>query len=131
MLPFGSGTPEQIEMIKNTIPYKKSCIYLGIHLNSSLRFDHHIDYVMKNLDKFCGLIYKIRHLYDKKRLLMFYNSFAQAVICYGLLIYGRAAKGNLRKIELSQRRILRAVFFSKKVRFLSENFPAKLNSFCL
>ena len=64
-LPFGSGTPEEIQMIKNTIPHKKSCKYLGIHLDSSLGFNHHIDYVVKKLNKFCGLIYRIRHLYDK------------------------------------------------------------------
>ena len=59
ILPFGSGQPVEIKMMKNTIPYKKSCKYLGIHLDSSLRFDHHIEYVVKKLNKFCGLIYRI------------------------------------------------------------------------
>ena len=114
ILPFGSGQPLEIKMMNNTIPYKKSCKYLGIHLDSSLRFNHHIDYVVKKLNKFCGLIYRIRHLYDIKCLLMFYNWFAKTVICYGLLIYGTAAKSNLRKIEMAQRRILRAFFFKRK-----------------
>ena len=114
ILPFGSGQPDEIKMMNNTIPYKKSCKYLGIHLDSSLRFNHHIEYVVKKLNKFCGLIYRIRHFYDIKCLLMFYNSFAKTVICYGLLIYGAAAKSNLRKIEMAQRRILRAIFFKRK-----------------
>ena len=45
---------------------------------------------------------------------MFNNSFAKTVICYCLLIYGTAAKSNLRKIEMAQRRILRAIFFKRK-----------------
>ena len=101
-------------MMNNTIPYKKSCKYLGIHLDSSLGFIHHIDYVVKKLNKFCGLIYRIRYFYDIKCLLMFYNSFAKTVICYGRLIYGTAAKSNLTKIEMAQRRILRAGFFQTK-----------------
>ena len=96
------------------VPTKKSCKYLGVHLDGSLRFNHHIDYVVKKLNKFCGLIYRIRYLYDKKCLMMFYNSFAKSVICYGLLIYGTGAKNNLKKIEMAQRRILRAIFFKKK-----------------
>ena len=53
-------------------------------------------------------------MFTQKCLLMFYNSFAKSRICYGLLIYGSAAKANLSKIEKTQRRILRAIFFKKK-----------------
>ena len=83
-----------------------------------VKIHHHIDYVVKKLNKFCGLIYRIRQFYDIKCLLMFYNSFAKTVNCYGLLIYGTAAKSNLRKIEMAQRRILRAFFFKRKYDYL-------------
>ena len=53
---------------------------------------------------------------------MFYNSFAKSKICYGLLIYGSAAKTNLLKIEKAQRRILRAIFFKKKFDSLRDLF---------
>ena len=53
-------------------------------------------------------------MFTQKCLLMFYNSFAKSRICYGLLIYGSAAKTNLSKIEKAQRRILRAKFSKKK-----------------
>ena len=36
------------------------------------------------------------------------------MICYGLIVYGSAAKTNLKKIENAQRRILREIFFQKK-----------------
>ena len=42
---FGSGKPEEIQMMNNTIPYKMSCKFLGINIDSSLRFSHHIDYL--------------------------------------------------------------------------------------
>ena len=61
ILPFGSGQPVEIKMMNNTIQYKKSCKYLGIHSVSSLRFNQHIDYVVKKLNNFCGVIYRIRH----------------------------------------------------------------------
>ena len=114
VVPFGSGKPLEITMMSKKIPFNKSCRYLGVHIDSRLRFHEHINRVVKKLNKFCGLIYRIRHYYNKKCLLMFYNSFAKSVICYGLLIYGTSAKSNLRKIEMAQRRILRGIFFKKK-----------------
>ena len=35
---FGSGKPDEIQMMNINIPYKKSCNNLGIHLDSSLKF---------------------------------------------------------------------------------------------
>ena len=110
---FGSGKPDKIKIGVTELNYKASCRYLGIHLDKGLFFREHIDYVVKKLNKFCGLIYRVRHIYPRKCLLMFYNSFDKSVICYGLLVHGSAAKTNLQKIECAQRRILIAIFFKK------------------
>ena len=53
-------------------------------------------------------------MYPQKCLLMFCNSFAKSRICYGLLIYGSAAKTNLSKIEKAQRKNLLAICFKKQ-----------------
>ena len=53
-------------------------------------------------------------MYPRKCLLMFYSSFAKSNLCYGLIVYGSAAKTNLKKIENAQRHILRAIFSEKK-----------------
>ena len=110
---FGRGHPNEILILDKKLPYSNACKYLGVYVDKTLRFREHIDYVEKKLNKFCGLIYRVRHMFNKKCLLMFYNSFAKSKICYGLLIYGSAAKTNLLKIEKAQRRILRAIFFKK------------------
>ena len=41
---------------------------------------------------------------------MFYNTYAESITTYAILIYGAAAKSNLSRIKSVQRRILRAVF---------------------
>ena len=79
------------------------------------RFREHINYVVMKLNTFCGLIYRVRDLYPRKCLLMFYNSFARSIISYGILVYGSAAKTNLKKIENAQRKIIRAIFFQKEI----------------
>ena len=110
---FGCGKPNNLRVLSKELEYKNSCKYLGVHIDKNLRFREHIDHVVKKLNKFCGLIYRVGHLYRRKSLLMFYNSIAKSIITYGLLLYGTAYKTNMTKIEAVQGRILRA-FFSKK-----------------
>ena len=54
-------------------------------------------------------------MYTRKCLLMFYKSFVKSNFCYELIVYGSAAKTNLKKFENAQRRILRAIFFQKEI----------------
>ena len=44
---FGSGKPNTIKIGVSELKYKLSCRYLGIHLDKSLSFREHIDYVVK------------------------------------------------------------------------------------
>ena len=110
---FGCDKPNNLRILSKELEYKNSCKYLGVHIDKNLRFREHIDHVVKKLNKFCGLIYRVRHMYPRKCLLMFYNSFAKSIITYGILLYGTAYKSNMTKIEAVQRRILRAFFFKK------------------
>ena len=111
---FGCGKPDNLNILSKELGNQNSCKYLGVHIDKTLKFREHIDHVVKKLNKFCGLVYRVRHLYPRKCLLMFYNSYAKSVTTYGLLLYGTAAKSNLSKIETVQRRILRAIYFKRK-----------------
>ena len=95
------------------IPNKKSAKYLGFHFDKNLTFQEHANYLTKKLNKLCGLIYKIWHMYQRKYLLQFYHAYVTSVIKYGLLNYGSTRKTHLENIEKAQRRIIRAIFFSK------------------
>ena len=78
-----------------------------------MTFRAHIDYVVKTLNQLSGLVCKVRHFYPPKGLILFYNSYAESVIRYGLLAYGSAVKTNLEKNEKAQRRIWRAILFQE------------------
>ena len=80
-----------------------------------LLFREHIDYVVRKLNKYCGHIYRVRHIYPRKCLLLFYFSFAKSVISYALLVSGTTAKTNLQKVECAKRRLMRAVVLKTKI----------------
>ena len=51
---------------------------------------------------------------------MFYNAYATSIITYGSVIYGAAAKPNPSKIESVEKRILRAIVFRKRPKFIAK-----------
>ena len=110
IISFGNGVPQEPHILEKPFTYTKSCKYLGLHLNESLRVRKHIDYVVKNLNKFCGLIYRIREQNTRSSLLMFYNSFAKSDISYALLFYGTATKTNLMKVKMLDAEFLEPFF---------------------
>ena len=112
---FGRAQPVSEETFGEKISCKSSCKYLGVLIDNKLNFKDHVDYVSKKLNKFCGLVYRIRHLYPLHCLLLFYKSYAKPLITYGLLNYGSTTKTNLQPIENAQRRIIRAMFFKKNL----------------
>ena len=58
---FGRGHLSEILILDRKVPYSNACKCLGVHVDKTLRFREHIDYVVKTLNKFCGLIYCVRH----------------------------------------------------------------------
>ena len=69
VLSFGLGGQKRITLMNRKIPQKTSCRYLGLHIDGKITFRDHIDYVVKKLNQFSGLVYKLRHLYPSKHLL--------------------------------------------------------------
>ena len=64
-------------------------------------------------------------MFPRNCLLMFYNSYAKSLVDYGIIAYGATAKTNLIKIEMAQRRIMRAIFFEKKMDSITDVFREK------
>ena len=96
---FGLGGQQCIGVLNRRIPQKTSRKYLGHLVDGKIAFRDHIAYVVKKLNLFSGLVYKVRHhLYPSERLLLFYTSYAESRIRNGFLIYGSAAKTNLEKL---------------------------------
>ena len=77
---FGLRGQQCITLMIQKVLQKVSCKYLGLHIDGKMTFRDHIDYAVKKLNQFSGLVYKVRHLYPSKCLLLFYNLYAESVI---------------------------------------------------
>ena len=116
---FRNASPVKESAFGQKVELKNSWKYLGILFDSKLVIKNHIKMITKKLNRFCGLIYKIRELYPWKCLNLFYYSYAKLISTYGLLAYGATTKARLEPNEKTQRRVFRAVFFKKKTIILA------------
>ena len=114
---FGRAQPVSKEAFGETIPCKSSCKYLGVLIDNKLNFKDHVNHVTKKVNNFCGMVYRMRHFYPLRCLVLFYNSDAKHLITYGLRNYESTAKRTLEPIKNAQRRIIRAMFFKKSQNF--------------
>ena len=114
VISFGSGIcPLNFKIDDEDVEQVCTWKYLGLNLDDKLNFSYHIDAILSNLSKQCGLLYRMRKLFHVKTLVNYYNTYIKSVIQYGVMIYGCTRKALLNPILLLQKRIARVIFFKK------------------
>ena len=111
---FGACKHSQVTIFDKLVPYKRSYKYLGIHLDSCFRLREHIDHVVKNLNKFCGLIYRVRHLYPTKCLLLFHDSLLSRSFAIVYFLMGQL-QTNFKKLKAHQDELRRAILSERNM----------------
>lgn len=84
--------------------------YLGVWLDAHLKWDSHINYIIKKIQY---LIYKfktLRDILDLKHLKTLYYALIESHINYGILAWGGAGKTYLNNLIIVQKRILKVIF---------------------
>lgn len=90
-----------------TVLPEKNIKYLGVFIDSHLRWDVHINYIIKKLQT---IIYKFKYLkniLDFDQLKMLYHSLVESHLRYCILGWGGVAKTHLTPLETLQKRFLK------------------------
>lgn len=87
---------------------KADCIkYLGLTIDSTLKFQEHINTLSNRLRKLIYVFKTLRNVTDDKIKKMVYYALAQSLITYCITSWGGAPKSTLLKLERAQRVILK------------------------
>ncbi len=86
--------------------------YLGVLLDPTLSWNHHINELSKKLSRAIGMIFKIRYDCTQTVLLSHYFSLFHSQMIYGLAVWGNCKEGLLTKLTILQKKALRAITFS-------------------
>ena len=96
-LQHGGEAVEQVEEFK----------YLGVTLDSELKFDVHIESICKKISSRLGIIGRIRNYFDRKHLLMLYNTLVLPYFDYASTVWSNAnGTGQLSTLQARAARII-------------------------
>ena len=99
---------------KNTGQYlsldrKNYVKFLGVFIDSNLKWSHHINYVALKISRIVGIIARLRHFVPTQTLLMILP-----YLTYGICVWGHASKFFLNKLLILQKRVLRLIYFTPR-----------------
>ena len=85
------------------------CKFLGIILDSNLKYSCHINLICKKISKCIGILFKIKSLVPQSCLRNVYFSFIHSYLLYCLPIWGGAYSTHLQPIVILQKRAIRII----------------------
>ena len=87
--------------------HDENCVkFLGVLLDSSLSWKHHIAELSKKLARIAGIFYKVRHIIPLETLKMLYGTtHCFTLVSYGITVWGLTHKSYLDLIIIAQKKI--------------------------
>ena len=93
---------ESEDVTKSLLERKDRVKYLGVHLDDTVSFKHHISYVASRISRSNGIIAKLRHFLTLSQLRQLYYTIIYPYISYAILAWGSAYKSHVKKIQTKQ-----------------------------
>ena len=103
-----------------TIESVKNVKYLGIVMDSHLRWDGHINAVVGKLRFLINKFKYFRQIFNVEQLKILYYGLVQSHLVYGIVAWGGATNTHLKRLEVTQKWLLKIVF-QKEYLFPSDN----------
>ena len=112
--PYNKPVKQQVTIkINNTdineIEYME---YLGVLVDSSLNWKHHISTLAKKISRAIGIMYKLRPFLPLNVMKNVYYSLIYSQIIYAIEVWGSAVKSETTKILILQKRVMRLMTFN-------------------
>ena len=96
--------------------------FLGIILQSNLKWNLHIQSVTDKINKYSAILYQIRNYLDKFSLKIVYNSLVYNNINYMNVIWGKSPETHLDQLIKAQKRILRTIMYRSRYHHTNNDF---------
>lgn len=84
--------------------------FLGLVIDETLKWEHHINYITKKIGSLSGVLYRLRSILPKDNLKSIYYGLIQSNLAYMSLIWGTATNTRLNPLQRLQNRIIKQIF---------------------
>ena len=86
--------------------------YLGLYIDSHLKWNFHTDILAPKLSRAIGMISKIRHYVNQNTLRTIYFGIFSSILTYGCQIWGQFVNNNINRIIKLQDKVIRIINFA-------------------
>ena len=97
------------ELNNVTIDRVETVKYLGVYIDSGLKWAAHNDHLTFTISRNIGIISRVKYFLNKQSLLLLYNTLVLPYINYRCFIWGFTYQNYMSKIELLQKRVVRII----------------------
>ena len=96
--------------------------FLGINLQSNLKWNVHIKQTANKLNKYSYILYIIRDSLDQNSLRLVYNSLIYPIMNYVIIIWGNSPDSHLKELIVAQKRIIRNIMYRDRYSHTQQDF---------
>ena len=96
--------------------------FLGIIIQSNLKWTLHIQSIKNKLNKYSSIIYLTRKSLDNSSLKLIYNSLVYSCLNYGNILWGRSPKSHTNCLRVAQKRVIRNIKFRSRFHHTNDDF---------
>ena len=118
---------ESVDGASYLLERKDRVKYLGMLLDDTVSFEHHISYVTSRISRSNGIIAKLKHFLTLPQMRQIYYSIIYPYISYAILAWGSAYKSQIKKIQTKQNHAIRLIFFTRTLGKSTESALPLLN----
>lgn len=118
--PNASRNVDKVVIEGEDIEFVNKTVFLGVTIDSSMNWSAHIDSLTGRLSSAAYAVWRIRHITDEATARLVYFSYFHSIMCYGILLWGRAASIN--SVFVLQKRAIRAIYKMRRGESLREHF---------
>lgn len=108
---YSDSVPAQVDIsiMGDNIKRVEQTKYLGIIFDSNLKWDKHIDYIIKKTKYLLYVFYKLSKIMSTNVLMLIYYAFFHSIIRFGNIAWGGAYNNNLQLLQTVQNKILKVI----------------------
>jgi hypothetical protein len=89
--------------------------YLGVTLDSGLKWNKHVEALCKKLKRMLPFMLKLRSILDDSAKRTVYHALVRSIISYGIVSWGSTAGSNLNCVEILHKSIIKVLFRFRKL----------------
>ena len=96
--------------------------FLGVILQSNLKWDIHIKNITSKINKYSSIIFRIRDNLDRGSLKLLYNSLIYPQLTYANIIWSHTYVTHLKSLFIAQKRVVRVIMYRNRRYHTNDDF---------